>query len=550
MLAKHIQYNTVHYNTDFSAIDARRTAYLQLMMAHVAQTTASLPGSFGAVSTPPQNSQSQPSHSSIPPPQVIKTSKEWILPPRPKPGRKLKDQSNQPAHADSLSLSPPGSCSSSQAQKKKKKKKPTAPTSHSDCCTAASNCHRNSSNSLLSSDISTISSLLKNIAIIDGENMSLKSNLLCLIHEYKHLKNSVLNPITTTIATTSSTSSTASQTTTPVATTGLTTSTSSNSNSNTTTTINASTAASTLESGEVQAVHKRSFNEVQMMSSAAAAVHKVELDLDESQIDEEHELTHLLSPLNKAISLDSSVISTTVSTPCLQPTIAEFDEFIKIDEMEDEGVMLKKCKTNDSTPLVTRRQFNYEGEVEEEEEEEEDSDLDINFEEEEEEEEEVGGKDLSRTTSPYSSDYDSHSLMSSLTRSTTVSSIGTTQDKPAFNLNANANVNANANPYPSCYSSSSASSTPLAYSAHKHAPPFTLKKMGTYFDLPKYEESNGSSPYRFKFDASFSEDKKHDDAYNYVADFLEEKLVMNHLSYYSIECDDEAGDARCGLELA
>ena len=62
---------------------------------------------------------------------------------------------------------------------------------------------------------------MKNISIIDSENMELKSHLLSLIHEYKHLKDIVFKqpidmfshnttPISTTATTTTTTTPTAS----------------------------------------------------------------------------------------------------------------------------------------------------------------------------------------------------------------------------------------------------------------------------------------------------------------------------------------------------
>lgn len=48
------------------------------------------------------------------------------------------------------------------------------------------------------SDSTLISNLHKNIKLIDSENTGLKSNLLSLIHDYKLLKDLVLNKHTTT----------------------------------------------------------------------------------------------------------------------------------------------------------------------------------------------------------------------------------------------------------------------------------------------------------------------------------------------------------------
>jgi septal ring-binding cell division protein DamX len=86
---------------------------------------------------------------------------------------------------------------------------------------------------------------------------------------------------------------------------------------------------------------------------------------------------------------------------------------------------------------------------------------------------------LSRTTSPGSSDED-NSLMSTLTRSTTVSSVNTSSVAPT-------------------------------------------KSNKFIFDLPKYEEEDGEA-YAFKFENL--------DDYNQVNDFLSEKLITNDITYY------------------
>lgn len=92
---------------------------------------------------------------------------------------------------------------------------------------------------------------------------------------------------------------------------------------------------------------------------------------------------------------------------------------------------------------------------------------------------------LSRTTSP-SSDFD-NSLMTSLTRSTTVSTNNSILEKKPFK----------------------------------------------FYDLPNYS----TDEYTFKFDKMNSNDEKmqsiiQEDKYNMITDILEEKLITNDLNYY------------------
>ena len=96
-----------------------------------------------------------------------------------------------------------------------------------------------------------------------------------------------------------------------------------------------------------------------------------------------------------------------------------------------------------------------------------------------------------------------------------------------------------------------------------HPPPMTLKKMGTFFDLPKYEENSMNKPYKFQFDSLMGDcgvEKKRvgadggggvrgqyvDDAYYQITDYLAETSLNNHLSYYDLDMDSNeylAGDA-------
>ena len=75
----------------------------------------------------------------------LQTSKNWVLPPRPKPGRKHKVNSKQTSLTDLLP------------------------------------------------DYNNITSLSSNLKLIDQENLELKSHLLSLIKEYKSLKSNVFH---------------------------------------------------------------------------------------------------------------------------------------------------------------------------------------------------------------------------------------------------------------------------------------------------------------------------------------------------------------------
>ncbi|EGW35697.1 uncharacterized protein SPAPADRAFT_58900 [Spathaspora passalidarum NRRL Y-27907] len=217
---------------------------------------------------------------------------------------------------------------------------------------------------------------MKNIKTIDSENLSLKSTLLSLIHDYKQLKNLVLNPEVIT------------------------------------------SVHQPLDSN----VHKRSYTEVKT----------------------------------------NEVLTTSTTT--------EFDKFIDLDN--NDHVDLKKSKTNDYFEPI-------------------DSDIEIDYEDDYEynmmTSPTLSSTELSRTTSPYS-DFENNSLMSSLTRSTTVSSV-MSFDKPKFTLN-------------------------------------------NFFELPKYEEEQDDHEYNFKFDELMNNNSKNDQ-YNMITDFLEEKLITNDIEYYT-----------------
>ncbi|KAI5954958.1 hypothetical protein KGF54_001519 [Candida jiufengensis] len=454
------------------------------------------------IQQPPQQQPQTILQSIQPSPVIVKTSKEWVLPPRPKPGRKLKDckenKQQRKKNCKKQDLQPQQSSTLQQEQTTSKSTTPQSITS------PISKCISKELKKDLNSDLSTVSSLLQNLSIIDSENNYLKSNLLCLIHEYKHLKNLVLNPSTST------SNSTNNQTI----------------SSSTSTTCQDSTNqltqlmnATSINNSDLK-VHKRCFNEV---------IEEEAVTLEEEQLIQDQDFATITTTSSPS-SYDSSNISTTVSTPSTN-ILSEFEKFINIEESIEP---LKKCKTNDSIkPVITTttkslrsKKFAHYKDFHKLDTEE-DSDLDINFEDDEEYEEEeedhdhdqvysptsqssissnqndlsttTTNEELSRTTSPYNSDFETNSLMSSLTRSTTVSSINTViHEKP-----------------PLC---------------NVHSQPFTLKKMGQFFELPK---TNPKKEYKFKFDQFvIDEQKRNDDEYNMITDILEEKLMNNEINYY------------------
>ncbi|KAI5965924.1 uncharacterized protein KGF55_001288 [Candida pseudojiufengensis] len=491
----------------------------------------------------PQQSQKPQSPSNLhpiqPSPCVVKTSREWVLPPRPKPGRKLKDlKDNKPKRKSCKKSKDLPQQSSNQEAKVISHHQSITPSTPITTSTTTKSIPKELSKDL-NSDLSTISSLLQNVSIIDSENNYLKSNLLCLIHEYKHLKNLVTNPTTanTTPEPVDSDFGCASSPSIQDSTHHL------------TKMMNATSINTSIDSK----VHKRLFKEV------------IE---DEVKIDTNQNFEN---SINSPINYDSSSLSTSVSTPSTTNILSEFEKFINIEESTEP---LKKCKTNDSIKLNTATNTsNSKSSLKSKKfahykdfhklDTEEDSDLDINFEEDDEEYEDNYAEDqdhpvyspssiistsssstrsstssssnpsnsqnylsttttneelLSRTTSPYNSDFETNSLMSTLTRSTTVSSINTViHEKPQLNI---------------------------------HSQPFSLKKLNTnnnFFELPKLKEENN---YNFKFDEFMidfninddkqknefnkkeNEQKKIDDEYNMITDILEEKLMNNEINYY------------------
>ncbi|KAI5964922.1 hypothetical protein CANMA_003432 [Candida margitis] len=489
-----------------------------------------------------------------PPPVTVKTSKEWVLPPRPKPGRKLKDTKESKMKKKCNKKSTVATSTSAPTATTTTRKASTTSHSSNSRASKKNDCCSNE----LNPDLSSVSSLLQNISIIDSENSYLKSNLLCLIHEYKHLKDMVLN---TPLASSESLERQTSNSTSPVTTTAA---------IGTTTTAFESAAESSPEAladmvdsitHSVRAVHKRSFVEL--------CEDEEDLLLEVERIGEEGEplrrmstpaprssavssgttttatattsSTSASSPIATAMGYNSSTIDTVASTPL--PASLEFEQFINIDESEDTNakeVNINEASASSVSPTYKSKKFAHYKDFHKLDTEE-DSDGDINFEEDDlinveagEEEDafllgelctpsSTSSTDLSRTTSPYS-DYETNSLMSTLTRTTTGSSINTViHEKPNF---ASVNV------------SEKSGNNNFGYTSI-HPPPLTLKKMGNFFDLPKYQEND--KLYSFKFDTAEYQAKRIDDEYNLVTDLLEEKLMSNEINYYSQQQQQQMG---------
>lgn len=307
-------------------------------------------------------------------PIIVKTSKEWILPPRPKPGRKPVGQPNN--NNNNQQQTPQLQQQTQQPIKPRKKyqRKTTAKSSIPTSLTQLSD---------LCEDINDLTSVVKNIKIIESENLSLKSTLLSLIHDYSHLKNLVLNP----------------------------------------------KISLPLDSN----VHKRSYNEVQTFDETS------------SNISSTNEFEKFI---NMDIDEDEDIIKKT-----------KFNKYSIDSDLDEDDIMMDEDLRS---PLLSA----------------------------------TSSAELSRTTSPYSDDCfsESNSLMSTLTRSTTVESA----------------------------------------SAHTifEKPMFSFKKVNNFFDLPRYEEQEGGDDYNFKFDELMNVKKSRNDQYNMITDFLEEKLLNNDIRYY------------------
>lgn len=359
---------------------------------------------------------------------VVKTSKEWVLPPRPKPGRKP-------------------ICEDKKKEEKKKTKKETKPRKK-----YTKKCDREEVNSEIMDDVLNrwaspdVASLKQNIANVDRENTALKATLLSLIHEYKHLREMVLkyNPNS------------------PLEFESLTLQTSLIPSPN-----------SPVTTPEEMVSHKRSFQEL----------NDTETGLLNELISDMNGLSH------KEMSTEFEglpVIPETEATSKAEVDPVEFgipeafetkdeviESFLKFDEEGSEPSdatitqsKVQAIESGDATPkdeTAPSKSFKFSNYKDFEKlDTVEDSDLDIDF---EDDEDELPSTGLSRTISP-SSDFESHLLMSTLTRSTTVSLV---------NTNSTTNVDA------------------------KKGYPFKNLN-GKFFDLPKYEEEDGNNNYQFEFD--------------------------------------------------
>lgn len=129
---------------------------------------------------------------------TVKTSKTWVLPPRPKPGRKptnekfeiCKEKKRRPKSSPSIieekSASPLPQQASQIQPASKQQISGSQPTSR---CLSIPRQQKQPS----CVGKGAVNELNKNISMIEKENSQLKTHLLSLIHDYKHLKNLVLN---------------------------------------------------------------------------------------------------------------------------------------------------------------------------------------------------------------------------------------------------------------------------------------------------------------------------------------------------------------------
>lgn len=129
---------------------------------------------------------------------TVKTSKTWVLPPRPKPGRKptnekfeiCKEKKRRPKSSPSIIEEKSASPLPQQAS-------PIQPASKQQIIGSqlTSRCPSIPKQQKQPACVGkgAVNELNKNISMIEKENSQLKTHLLSLIHDYKHLKNLVLN---------------------------------------------------------------------------------------------------------------------------------------------------------------------------------------------------------------------------------------------------------------------------------------------------------------------------------------------------------------------
>lgn len=355
-------------------------------------------------------------------PLTIKTSKNWVLPPRPKPGRK---PTSEKAEANKDKKKKLKTCQRSIEMKSVPENKSFDTEIQQGTTTACSNkLHKqypsikaHSPNEslemtkrLLGSEFSPkreIEDLNRDIVSVDRENNVLKHHLLSLINDYKNLKNAVLNRLQ-------------------------------------------SSPLHLAFDGTM--ARKRSFAEL---------VH-------------DDPMNELISNLNDLSHFSESPGANDERSLMENLEMeSKFDSLTPIDNSEEEAKEVKEV-------------LNYINL---------DNDYDEVEVEDEEEDEDINSSILSRTTSPSAlSETDcENSLMSSLTRSTTISTTNSNvpNDKRSSKL-----------------------------------PPFD------FYTLPEYSTTD----YKFTFENIDSKESTmsiiQEDKYNMITDFLEEKLMDNNVSYY------------------
>lgn len=126
---------------------------------------------------------------------TVKTSKTWVLPPRPKPGRKptnekfeiCKEKKRRPKSSSSIIEEKSASPLSQQV--------PHIQPAKMTGSQQASRCPSVPKQQKQPACVGKgeVNELNKNISMVEKENSQLKTHLLSLIHDYKHLKNLVLN---------------------------------------------------------------------------------------------------------------------------------------------------------------------------------------------------------------------------------------------------------------------------------------------------------------------------------------------------------------------
>ncbi|CAK7909944.1 hypothetical protein CAAN1_13S02476 [[Candida] anglica] len=378
---------------------------------------------------------------------AVKTSKAWVLPPRPKPGRKpttsCKEKKRRAKSiATETSARPGGSTSpanlgsspgpspgvySGPASTNKVNANTTQAAIGGSLATNGSAIGLPVSSS--SSTTPSASTLSRHITTIEAENSSLKTHLLSLIQEYTHLRSVVLTD--TSMAGNSDHGNLLHQ-----------------------------SAAST---------RKRSFTD--FLAS----------DPMNELIDNMSDLSH-------------STPGATSGHPYLYSTDSE--ELKSPEDIDEDEELFNFINLEDTSGELQEQPANAHGLR---------SDDDIDF--------DMDSPALSRTTSPSETDCE-NSLMTSLTRSTTVST-----NNSSFMLHDH-------------------------HHSHNLHHPHQKKSYGgqmfkdqpyNFYSLPQFDSVDDQ--YGFTFDHKLSAQEKYtsmlkEDQYNSVTDFLEERLIANDMNYY------------------